>query len=67
MNTAPRHWDDLPDAMTVEEAAAFLRLKPATLYESIRQNLIPAFRPSPRRIRLSKVALREWFEGKRSA
>lgn len=60
-------WDELPEILTVKEAAAFLRMKPATLYESIRLGLIPAAHPSPRCIRLSKATLRSWLEGKRSA
>lgn len=63
----PTRFQDLPDLMTVNEAAAFLRMKPATLYESIRLGLVPAVRPSPRRIRLSRSALQNWAEGKRSA
>lgn len=60
-------WEDLPEILTVPEAAAFLRMKPATVYESVRAGLIPAARPSPRCIRLSKTELRHWLQGKRSA
>ena len=66
-NDAPTGWDALPEILTVPEAAVFLRMKPATLYESIRAGLIPAGRPSPRCIRLSKSELRHWLQGKRSA
>ena len=67
LNDARTDWDDLPEILTVAEAAVFLRMKPATLYESVRNGLIPAARPSPRCIRLSKSVLQSWLQGKRSA
>lgn len=67
MSDTKATWDQLPEILTVKEAAAFLRMKRATLYESIRHGLIPAAHASPRCIRLSKATLRSWLEGKRSA
>lgn len=48
--------DDLPRFLTVEEAAALLRLKRSTAYELVRQGQIPAFRVG-RFIRVPRDAL----------
>ena len=48
--------DDLPRFLTVEEAAALLRLKRSTAYELVRQGQIPAFRIG-RFIRVPRDAL----------
>jgi len=48
--------DDLPVVLTVEEAAAVLRLKRSTTYELIRQGQIPSFRVG-RFIRVPRDAL----------
>jgi excisionase family DNA binding protein len=58
---------ELPEILTVEEAAALLRIEVKTLYDAIREGRVPHQRVSPRRIRLSRSALLEWVAGKRAA
>lgn len=56
MAQAPVKLADLPDVMTVEEAARFLRLARSTAYDAVHRGEIPTFRVG-RRIRVSKLAL----------
>jgi len=49
-----------PEVLTVDEAAAFLRLDRKTVYRAITEETIP-FRRLGRRIRLSRTALRAWL------
>lgn len=63
-NEERNEWAELPEVLTVREAARLLRMKPATVYESIRGGIIPAVQVSARCIRLSKAALQEWLSGK---
>lgn len=48
--------EHMPPILTVEEAAAFLRIKRSTAYEPIRQGQIPSFRVG-RFIRIPRDAL----------
>lgn len=48
--------EDLPPILTVEEAAALLRLKRSTAYELVRRGQIPSFRVG-RFIRVPRDAL----------
>jgi excisionase family DNA binding protein len=52
----------MPPILTVEEAAAFLRIKRSTAYELIRQGQIPSFRVG-RFIRIPRDALLRVAEG----
>lgn len=48
--------EDLPDILTPEETARFLRLGLSTTYEQIRQGAIPSLRLG-RKLLIPKVAL----------
>jgi len=54
--------EHMPPILTVEEAAAFLRIKRSTAYELIRQGQIPSFRVG-RFIRIPRDALLRVAEG----
>jgi len=47
---------DLPEILTVQEAAKFLRLKRSTAYELVRQGVIPSMRLG-RQIRIPKAGI----------
>ncbi len=49
--------------LTVDEAAALLRVNRKTLYEAIRLNQVPGVLRIGRSIRLSRPALLQWFQG----
>jgi excisionase family DNA binding protein len=55
---------DDPDVMTVDEAAAFLRVHRNHLYDLIGRRQVP-HRRRGRIIRLSRDALIEWLKGAR--
>lgn len=54
-------WETAPDSLTVAEAAALLRIPKNAAYEAIRLGLLPAVNFGKRRMRISKVALRQVF------
>jgi excisionase family DNA binding protein len=56
-----RRFEDLPDILTVEEAACFLRVGRSLVYEAIRQRAIPAVRVG-RRILVPKSGLKQFVE-----
>lgn len=60
MNT-PTHFDDLPDILTVDEAAAFLRLGRSSVYDAIRTGEIKAVRIG-RRILIPRSALKPFVD-----
>jgi len=53
--------DSLPEIMTVQETAKYLRLKRSTAYELIKQGVIPSIRLG-RQIRVPKNRLLGLFE-----
>jgi excisionase family DNA binding protein len=53
----------LPEVLTVEEAAAFLRVNRKTFYEAIRLGSVPGVIRLGRTIRISRTALLAWIEG----
>ena len=53
----------LPEVLTVEEAAAFLRVNRKTLYEAVRLGSVPGVIRLGRAIRISKAALISWVQG----
>lgn len=48
------------EVLTVDEAAAILRVHPKTLYEAIRLGSVPGVLRLGRAIRISRVALDQW-------
>jgi excisionase family DNA binding protein len=52
-------WETAPDVLTIEEAAALIRIPRNAAYEAVRAGLLPAANFGRRRIRVSKDALRE--------
>jgi excisionase family DNA binding protein len=62
MNTPlPHRPQPLPDVLTIEEAAALLRVNHKTLRDAIHRNEVPGVVRLGRVIRLSRTALIEWF------
>ena len=53
----------LPDVLTVEEAASFLRVNRKTFYEAVRLGSVPGVIRLGRAIRISKAALISWVQG----
>jgi len=51
---------ELPDVMTVAEAAAFLRLGRNTVYEAVRRNELPSVRVG-RRLLVPRVGLERFL------
>lgn len=64
-------WEDLPEIMTVSEAAQFMRIPKNGVYEAIRLGLLPAMNAGVRRTRIARVALQKVFgvpvEGSKTA
>ncbi|OPY61675.1 MAG: Helix-turn-helix domain protein [Pelotomaculum sp. PtaU1.Bin065] len=54
---------ELPEILTVQEAAKYLRLKRSTAYEYVKQGLIPSVRLG-RQIRIPKDQLINMMDGK---
>jgi excisionase family DNA binding protein len=52
-----------PEFLTVEEAAALLRVNRKTLYESIRLGQVPGVLHLGRSIRIRRVVLLRWMPG----
>ncbi|WP_316563210.1 helix-turn-helix domain-containing protein [Myxococcus sp. MxC21-1] len=52
-----------PEMLTVEEAAAFLRVNRKTLYEAVRLGSVPGVVRLGRTIRINKSALIGWVQG----
>ncbi|SDD86796.1 helix-turn-helix domain-containing protein [Myxococcus virescens] len=53
----------IPEMLTVEEAAAFLRVNRKTFYEAVRLGSIPGVVRLGRVIRINKAALIGWVQG----
>ena len=53
----------LPDVLTVDEAAAILRVNRKTLYEAVRLGTIPGVVRIGRNIRISRSTLLGWLQG----
>ena len=53
----------LPEMLTVEEAASFLRVNRKTFYEAVRLGSVPGVIRLGRVIRISKAALITWVQG----
>ncbi len=66
-NGSSRTGAEIPDILTVDEAAALLRVNRKTLYEVIRLNRPRWAIRFGRRIRVSRTALLEEFRGNRRA
>jgi excisionase family DNA binding protein len=60
---APENRTDAPEVLTVEEAAALLRVNHKTLREAIHRNEVPGVVRLGRVIRLSRTALLDWVQG----
>jgi excisionase family DNA binding protein len=54
---------DAPEFLTVEEAAALLRVNRKTVYESIRLKQVPGVVHLGRSIRIRRAALLTWMPG----
>jgi excisionase family DNA binding protein len=48
--------------LTVEEAAAIVKVKPSTVYEWVRSGRLPCYRLGPRAIRFTPELLRRFAE-----
>ncbi len=55
---------EAPAVLTVDEAAALLRVNRKTLYEAIRGSALPGVIRLGRSIRISRTALVHWLRGK---
>ena len=51
--------DDVPEVLTVEEAAQYLKVSPASVRRMVQANRIPYFRIGKRNIRIFKTGLVE--------
>lgn len=58
--------EDLPDILTVEEAAKYLRLKRSTAYELVKQGAIPSVKLG-RQIRVPKSGIVNLFNRQEKA
>lgn len=56
-----RRFSELPDILTVDETAEFLRLGRSLVYDAIREKIIPAVRIG-RRILVPKSGLKQFVE-----
>ncbi|WP_408888698.1 helix-turn-helix domain-containing protein [Myxococcus faecalis] len=63
MNACPIHGPHGPDFLTVEEAAALLRVNRKTLYEAIRLGQVPGIVRLGRVLRIHRTTLVEWQPG----
>ncbi len=52
-----------PEFLTVEEAAALLRVNRKTLYESVKRGLVPGVLHVGRSIRIRRSVLLKWMPG----
>lgn len=59
--SAPLTWQTAPDILTVEEAAALVRIPRNAAYEAVRLGFLPAHNFGERRIRIAKTALQKVF------
>ena len=59
--TAALTWEDAPDILTVEEAAALVRISRNSAYLAIQSGALPAANFGQRRIRVSKAVLGQVF------
>ena len=60
----PLTWETAPDVLTVEEAAALVRIPKNAFYGAIKAGLVPHHNFGERLIRISKGALLEVFRPK---
>jgi excisionase family DNA binding protein len=63
MNVPTAAGSSAPEFMTVEEAAALLRVNRKTLYESIQLGQVPGVLHLGRSIRIRRVVLLRWMPG----
>jgi len=54
-------WENAPDVLTVEEAAALARVPRNGMYEALRCGIVPSVNLGQRRIRVSKAVLAKVF------
>lgn len=64
LDTAPASLDDYPDMLTVDEAAAILRIGRFAVYDAVKRGQIPGMKIG-RSLRISKAQLREMMEGRK--
>ena len=64
MNAPPLAAGTVPEFLTVEEAAEFLRVIRKTLYEAIRLEQVPGVLRVGKALRIRRAALLEWTAGK---
>jgi excisionase family DNA binding protein len=64
MNAPPLAAGNVPEFLTVEEAAELLRVNRKTLYEAIRLAQVPGVARIGKTLRLRRAALLEWTAGK---
>ena len=59
-----RHWDDLPDVLTIRDAAVILHMCEASVRQACVSGKLPAVKIGGDRFwRISKAKLRAMFEG----
>lgn len=63
MNVPTGGGSEAPEFLTVDEAAALLRVNRKTLYDSIRLKQVPGVLHLGRSIRIRRVALLTWMPG----
>ncbi|MGA2760397.1 MAG: helix-turn-helix domain-containing protein [Candidatus Cybelea sp.] len=59
--SVPLTWETAPSVLTVEEAAALVRIPRNAAYEAVRLGFLPAHNFGERRIRIAKSALQQVF------
>lgn len=64
MSDASPERAELPEFLTVDEAAILLRVNRKTLYESIRLKQVPGVVRVGKALRISRAALLQWSAGK---
>jgi excisionase family DNA binding protein len=64
MNAPPLAAGNVPEFLTVEEAAELLRVNRKTLYEAIRLEQVPGVLRVGKALRIRRTALLEWTAGK---
>lgn len=57
-------FDRMPSLLTVDEAAAVLRVNRKTLYEAVRLNEVPGTVRIGKAIRIGRDAIRKWVRSK---
>ncbi|MDR2728718.1 MAG: helix-turn-helix domain-containing protein [Chitinispirillales bacterium] len=56
------NWENLPLTLTAKDVAGILGVGIPTAYEILHRNDVPAFRPSPKRLIISRDKFKKWLE-----